>query len=325
MKRFLKYFNVVLLLALASALLYGTTHSRKILDYLALRNYEPSAKIVELANRTTMNDKTRNVFYVNHPELQNKQQFKNSCTEQEQTIVLGCFITNEGIYLLIVSDPRLAGIVEVTTAHEVLHAMYDRLSNDERNNVDKMTNDFFNKLDNPRIKQNIENYRKKDPKIVPNELHSILASEVRDLSPELETYYAKYFKDRKAVVDMSEKYEKTFTDIENQVKSYDEQLKNLKVELEAKEQKIKILDTRINSERQRLDSLIKANRIDEYNASVEGFNALILEFNKIVNMRQAQADEYNRIVDEYNKLATTEQDLVKQLKTNEIQTIDQAQ
>lgn len=322
MKKFLRYFNVVLLFVLVGALIYGATNSRQILDYIALRNYDAPTKVVELANSTTMNDKTRNVFYVNKPRLQNKQEFKNSCTEQEQTIVLGCYINNQGIYLLVVEDPRLSGILEVTAAHEVLHAMYERLSDEERQNVDNMTQEFFAKLDNPRIKTNVENYRSKDASIVPNELHSILASEVRNLSPELESYYSKYFNNRKAIVDFSEKYEKTFTDIENQVKAYDVQLKALKSELDSQESQINNLNSQIEDERQKLDALAAQGRIEEYNSGVEGFNSLIRTFNSIIRSRQANAEEYNRIVDEYNKLALIEADLVQQLKTDDVKPIE---
>lgn len=325
MSKFSKYFNVGLLIVLLGLLGFGATHSRQILDYFALRNYQPSSRVVELANVTTMNDKTRNVFYVNHPDLQTKQQFAGSCTQQEQTIVLGCFITNDGIFLLDVSDPRLQGVVEVTTAHEVLHAMYDRLSGDEKKHVDQMTADFFSKITNQRIKDNIENYRQKDPSVVPNELHSILATEIRDLSPELEQYYAKYFKDRKAIVIFSEKYEQTFIDIENQVKAYDMQLKSLKSEIDAKEAQINNLGVRIDSERSRLDNLRKSNKVAEYNAEVEGYNNLVNEYNRTIKERQALAEHYNAIVDEYNKLATTESDLIKALKTNDIQPIKGAQ
>ncbi len=321
MSKFVKYFNIALLVALVGVIGFGLTHSRQILDYFALRGYNPSSRVVELASATTMNDKTRNVFYVNHPNLQDRKQFAGSCTQAEQTIVLGCFIENKGIYLLEVDDSRLQGIVEVTTAHETLHAMYARLSGDERTKIDKMTAKFFATLDNPRIKENIENYRKKDSGVVPNELHSILGTEVRDLSPELEEYYSQYFKDRKAIVAFSEKYEQTFIDIENQVKAYDTQLKSLKIEIETKETQIQSLGRQVDAERNRLDSLIKSHKIGEYNASVEGYNSLVNQYNSLIRSRQAQAEQYNVIVDKYNSLATTESDLIKALKTDDIKPI----
>ncbi len=321
MKKSFKFFNIGLLLVLLGLSIYVVTHTRQILDYVALRDYNPPSKIVELANKATMTDKTRDVFYVNHPQLQTKQEFKNSCKNQEETIVLGCFINNKGIFLLEVDDPRLQGVIEVTAAHEVLHAFYERLSGDERKKVDKMTGEFFATLNNPRIKENIENYRKKDASVVPNELHSILASEVRNLSPELEAYYSKYFKNRSAIIDLSEKYEQTFIDIENKVKAYDEELTALKPEIQAEEKQIEQLGAEVDSQKARLDILINQRKIAEYNEGVEGFNALVNRYNNLIKTRQEKAQRYNQIVEEYNKLATIESELIQALQTDDIKPI----
>lgn len=316
MKNFVRIFGITLSIATISAVGYGLTHTRDILDWLALRNYSPSARVVELADVTAMNAKTRKVFYVNKPDLQNKSTFKNSCTKQEETIVLGCYIQNTGIYLLSVDDPRLQGIVEVTAAHEVLHAMYDRLGEEERAYVDGLISESFAAINNKRIRENIENYRKKDPTVVPNELHSILATEVNDLSPSLEEYYGRYFTNRKAIVAFSQKYEQTFIDIEDQVKGYKEQLAALNQSLDANKRQLESLGQTIDAQRRRLDSLLAEERIDEYNAGIEPFNNVINQYNGLIKTIQDQISEYNRIVEIFNSLATEEANLIESLKTN---------
>jgi hypothetical protein len=320
MNKFTKYFSGILALAVLGAGLFGATHSRQILDYAALYNYQPSPEIVKIADSDTMNDKTRRVFYVNHPELQDKNSFKNSCVNQEKTIVLGCYVQNTGIYVLKVDDPRLNGIIEVTSAHEVLHAMYDRLSSDERAKVDAMTAKYFEGLKDERIRANIENYRSRDPAVVPNELHSILGTEVRDLSPELETYYSRYFNDRKQVVSFSEKYEQTFVDLENQAKTYKTQLDNLKKSLDANEQQVNALGAQVDQDRKRLDSLYNAGKFEEYNASVAGFNSLVDQYNGLIRSRKAMISQYNEIVGLYNGVAGTEAELVQKLQVTEVKT-----
>ena len=67
--------------------------------------------------------------------------------------MLGCYILNKGIYVYDITDDRLAGVRQVTTAHEMLHAAYDRLSVKERAQVDAMTAAAYEKLDNIRIKK----------------------------------------------------------------------------------------------------------------------------------------------------------------------------
>ena len=172
-----------------------------------------------------MNSSSRRLFYVYHPELDDREAFRSHCGH-EQTIVLGCFVEPEGIYIYDVTDQRLAGIEEVTAAHEMLHAAYSRLSTKERQRIDKLTASTFAALTDERIKQTIENYRSRDPGVVPNELHSILGTGVSELPKELETYYKRYFTDRSAVVTLSRTYEANFTDRQKQVEAYDAQSVN---------------------------------------------------------------------------------------------------
>lgn len=320
-----KLSSLVFSLVLLSAVAFGFFHTRDILDWVALRGYTPPADIQKLATDTTMLNGTRKVFYVNKPKIEDKQTFTSSCPEHEQTIVLGCYINNKGIYLLNVTDPRLNGVVQVTAAHELLHAEYDRLKPDERKKVDKMTSDFFATLTDKRIKDNIENYRKSDSSVVPNELHSILGTEVRNLSPELENYYKKYFSNREAIVGYSESYESTFTDIENQVKQLDVQLKQIKSDLDAKDAQLKKLGAEIETKRSYMNSLLAFKKIDEYNSQVESFNALVNQYNALVKSRQAEANQYNKLVDQYNNLATTESNLIQALQADKVQPVEGAQ
>lgn len=317
MKKFLRVFSVAIALVVLAGSLYGITHTRQVLDYAALFNYDPPSEIVKLADAASMQDETRRVFYVNQPALQDKAAFKNSCVKQEETIVLGCYVENRGIFLLDVNDPRLDGIIEVTSAHEVLHAMYDRLSDDERAEVDQMTTSFFETLDNQRIKNNIENYRKRDPSIIPNELHSILATEVKDLTPELEAYYSRYFINRKKVVALSDKYENTFVQLENQVKNYRSQLDSLRSTLDNNQQQIDSLGAQLDAERQRLDGLRSSGQVEQYNDAVPGFNSLVNRYNALIQARKSLINQYNEIVQLHNEVASTEAELVESLQVTQ--------
>ncbi len=310
--------SIVIAVVLIAALATGIYKSRDILDFIALRNYQAPAQVAQLADQTTMADHTRKVFYVNHPEIQEKQQFKTSCTQAEQTIVLGCFISNDGIYLLQVEDQRLEGVLQVTAAHEVLHAMYDRLNAKDRQRIDGLTQQYFSTTTDERIKKTVENYRKKDASIVPNELHSILGTEVRDLPPDLEAYYARYFKDRKAIVAFSEKYEQTFVSLENQVNAYDQELRDIKATIDVNQGKLKASEDRIDSEKNRLDQLIAQKNVEEYNQSVSSFNALVNSHNALIRETQGLVERYNKIVEDRNALATTEAQLVQAIDANSI-------
>jgi hypothetical protein len=198
-----------------------------IYDKWQLRNYTPSSQVVSLANDASGNDTGRRLFYVNHPQLDTKEEFRKNCTTGEQTIVLGCFVPFQGIFLQNINDERLTGVIQVTAAHEMLHAAYQRLSPSEKKRVGALIDADFANLKDERIKSTIEDYKKAGADIT-NELHSILATEVRTLSPELENYYKNYFLDRSKVVDFSDKYEAAFTGRKAQVAAYDKQLADIK-------------------------------------------------------------------------------------------------
>jgi uncharacterized protein YukE len=316
MKQFARTTGGILSLIVILGSIYGIFHRQEILDYLALRNYVPSERVVQLADQTTMQDSTRRVFYINHPKLDTKTDFRSHCPTSEQSIVLGCYIQRNGIYLLDVNDERLSGVVQVTAAHESLHAEYDRLSSNEQSRVDQMTASAFANLKNDRIKKTVEQYRSKDPSVVPNELHSILATEVRSLPPELEAYYSQYFKDRGQIVNYSEKYEQTFVDLNTQVDKYDNQLKELKATIESNQVEIEGLGKDIEMQKSRLDALINSGKTEQYNAAVPEFNAQVNGYNNLIARTRSLISQYNAIVEKRNAIATTEQELVEAINSN---------
>lgn len=308
-----------MLVAVIAAGIFALTNFQSISDYFRLRGYDPPQRVEELANETTMQSDTRRIFYINHPKLSDKAEFNGECRTTEKSIILGCYVSGKGIFLLDVHEPKLNGVVEVTAAHEVLHAQYERLSDSERQKVDKLTTSFFEqKVDDERIKKTVENYREKDPSIVPNELHSILATEVRDLSPELEDYYRQYFSDRKKIVEFSEQYEQAFLDLEKQANSIESQLSNLKTQIDTNRSQIDALSTELNNEKARLDALLSNNQVEEYNNSVSDFNRRVASYNSLINQTRQLINEYNDLVEEQHSLVLQQQELNEAIDSNSI-------
>ena len=195
-KLWLRLFSLAVLLGLLVWALFNQQYLR---DEVRLYHYQPPASITALANETTMTPAAQRIFYVNHPVLDDKADFVNACnTHQEQTIVLGCYHSDQaGIYVLSVTDSRLNGVEQVTAAHEMLHAAYDRLSSSDRANVDQMLQQFYdNGLTDSRVRSTIEAYKQTEPNDLVNEMHSIFGTEVANLPAGLETYYQRYFTNR---------------------------------------------------------------------------------------------------------------------------------
>ncbi len=306
-KRLISLSSVLLVVA-APVVLW--TQRWNIYDAVRLHGYQPPAQVVQLATDTAMNDKTRRLFYVYHPELEDKQTFNTNCKSSEKTIVLGCYVTANGIYLYNVTDERLAGVIQVTAAHETLHAAYDRLSPSDKQHVNNLIDQAYAKVTDQRIKDTIEDYRKNGAD-TNNELHSILGTEVRDLSPELEQYYTRYFTNRLKIVEYSEKYEQAFTERKQKVEEDDKKLASLKQQIDSGEAELDTLEQQLKNDRARLDAQLASKDYAGYNAGVPGFNARVQAYNAKVASIRSLIDQFNVLVAERNAIATEEGELVK--------------
>jgi galactokinase len=305
--------NGKLLASLAFVFMVGLAWVKHeaVYDWWRLRGYEPSAAVAQLAQDTTMNDTTRRLFYVYHPDLQDKTKFNQHCSGSEKTIVLGCYIHRQGIYLYDVTDDRLKGIEQVTAAHETLHAAYDRLNHKDREWVNAQTGAVYAKITDKRLRDTIEAYRSRDPSVVPNELHSILGTEVANLPPDLENYYKRYFADRAAVVRFSQQYEQEFTTRQEKVAAADANLQRLKAQIAALDKTLEAQVKDVNAEYDRMQQLRRSNQIEAYNARVSGYNQMVGNYNANVRKQQGFINEYNTLVSERNALAVEENELIK--------------
>ena len=306
-KRVLALFLTIILFSLVG---YGISARQNIEDWWRLRNYKPSTIIEGLASATTMNEFGRKLFYVYEPILNDKNTFNQNCKDSEKSVVLGCYVSKTGIYIFDITDERLAGIEEVTAAHEMLHVAYERLSKDKAW-VDNMVTNAFKEVKSERIRKTIEQYKAKDNTVVTNELHSILATEVRNLPKDLENYYSKYFTNRKAIVDLAERYEAAFSEREAKIKAYDSQLATLKIQIENNEQQLNLIKNQLNNEKNRLDSLIEDQKVEEYNRAVPGYNNLVRKYNSLAASARSLIEQYNQIVASRNSIAVEENQLIK--------------
>ena len=307
-RRLTNAFATLVILAVPSV---GYLQRQAFFDEFRLHGYVASSDISQLATDTSMLPSMRRLFYIYHPELQEKVAFNSSCRDNEQTIVLGCYVDTRGIYLLNVTDSRLTGVEQVTAAHETLHAAYARLSQNEQKKVDAMTMSYYATVTDQRLKDTIELYKKQDTRIVPNELHSILGTEVRTLPGDLEQYYKRYFADRSKVVSFSEQYEKAFTERKNQIVAYDAQLSSLKEQINALQNTLTTKATQLSAERQRLSGLKLSAQTSEYNQAVPGYNAMVNRYNDDIDSLSGLIAEYNDIVPKRNAIASEESDLAK--------------
>jgi hypothetical protein len=292
---------------------FAVSKSQSIIDWWNLRNYQPSALIEALAYSTSMNNEGRKLFYVHDPALLKKDTFSDKCTVGEETIVLGCYISRRNIYLFDVEDERLNGVEEVTAAHEMLHAAFDRLSLKEKEYITELIESAYSKLDNPRIIKTIASYEKRDKSTVINELHSILGTEVKDLPKALEDHYSRYFDDRQKVVALSEQYAEEFEKREAQIDAFDKQIAELQGDIARYEADISQQAQALTQERILIEGL--SGNPEAYNQAVDAYNSKVVKYNRSIDALKSLINEYNKVVTERNKIALEEKELVEAIDT----------
>jgi hypothetical protein len=301
--------NAVLGFALLAGSWFVVIHRQDFIDWWRLRTYKPSDQIVQLADATTMVGRGRDMFYVSEPRVERRSSFNQDCdTANEQGAVLGCY-TYQNIYLFDVSDPRLPGVKEVTAAHEMLHAAYERLDDTTKNRIDSLLQAELSKLTGDADLQNvIALYQKSEPGELLNEMHSILGTEYGNLSPELEQYYTQYFTDRSKVVALAQGYKSVFTASKTQIAAYQRQLDSIKKQIDSNTSQLEQMNQQITSGSAQLDDLRRSDPV-AYNQRVPGFNAQVNAYNSLARSTQALVNQYNSIVVQLNNEAALQTDL----------------
>jgi hypothetical protein len=312
----------VLFAALVALLAIGLLNQERILDWFRLYGYQPTAQVQSLVTADGFSGQAEHLFYINRPEIVAKSNFRQYCTTQaEKTIVLGCYRgVQHGIYVLkITDDARLDGVMQVTAAHEMLHAGYDRLSTSERQQIDGWLQAYYDKgLHDERIKQTIESYKSSEPDALLNEMHSIFATEVAELPQPLEQYYSRYFDDRSVVVGYANDYQAEFTSRKQQVAAYDNQLATLKQLIDEQEASLEQQAADIRSAGERLNRLRASGDAAPYNAGVAPYNQSIERYNRAVVVLKQQIAQYNQLVETRNAVALEQQQLTQELSGDDV-------
>lgn len=302
----------VLLLAFAGATLWAVLNRLYIEDWYKLSQYTAPADIAALADATGMVGRGRDMFYVSAPEINDAESFNRNCTDHgEESLVLGCY-TVRRIYLYNVTDTRLAGVKEVTAAHEMLHAAYERLGEAERERVNALVDAQLQTITDERLQALIELYNEHEPGQKLNEMHSILGTEFRNLSAELEEYYRQYFSDRTKVVTFAETYESVFTESKARIAAYDQQLEQMKQQIEANYAELEVRQKELQADAARLDAL-RASDPTAYNQAVPAYNAQVRSFNVLVGETRSLVDQHNAVVQKRNAEVAAQSDLYKSL------------
>ena len=199
---------------------------QRIVDTVNYYTYQPSDAIAKIAETTTMQGDGKFYFYASRPELKSASDFNAFCRNNgEQGALLGCYSKRE-IAIYDVNDSRLNGIKEVTAAHEMLHAAWDRLDDSTRKWLEQELKLTYEAHKTPELEKRMAMYAETEPGEHYNELHSILGTEIASLPGSLETYYKRYFADRSAIAKQYAQYHGVFETLTKQLRTLGDEINN---------------------------------------------------------------------------------------------------
>jgi hypothetical protein len=299
--------------------------------------YQPSSPEVErLATVTTMTPEAQQLFYQQDPEIVPKQSFHTHCRQAshalEKTIILGCYRSNgyKGrILIQSVTDERLQGTMEVTAAHEMLHAAYHQLSAVERDWLASKLKKARQLVKEPRLLSILKRYEAGDPAIYLNELHSHLGVELSDLGdPQLEKYYQKYFLDRQQVVALAQESQGTLNQLKAQTSQLKPEIETLEASLKEEAALIRQMSDELKTRWQNLDQMQSdlmnlklqaeqslrqgdAGLVSEFEFAQSRYNAEVSDYNIQVQENQDRVAQFNQQIESYEQKIKTYNQLVQ--------------
>ncbi len=293
----------VIIFTLFSGWLY--LNRQYVKDYAVVRTTDVSTPASAIADELKLTDRGTFLYDASQTELQDAQTFNQSCSGiEKQAVILGCY-NAQRIYIYNIKDKKLTGVREVTAAHELLHAAYERLSPRDRATVDELLQAQLKKTTDKDVLETIRLYKGADQSTLLNEIHSIFGTELGSLSPELENYYKRYFTQRSLVVAYAKKYRSVFKKLEAAAATQRAQLAEKQQTKEAYEVQLKSLTSQIQAQQQTMTQL--------RNTDVQAYNALVPGYNQLVNNYNSQVQVYRTLIDEMNALITALNSNITQL------------
>lgn len=294
--------NLVLYILVVIIILFGINfiiNKTPLRDKIKSLSFEASPKISKIEQSLGLTDKAKTIFRASYPSLDEKEDFNLHCSSYDPTTaILGCY-SAETIYIYNIESEELSGIIESTAAHELLHAVWDRLSGSEKI---KLTEDlekaYEEKCDE--LCETVEAYSDSDRN---SEIYARIGTQIKNLPQNLEDHYANYFINRSKIVEFYDSYSFTFDEIRT---SMDE----LYSEIEALSKEVEELNSKYDQEIMSYEKSVQefnacartANCFDERTFKFNR-NNLISKYNQIqsdYNNLDAKVNEYNAKISEYN-------------------------
>ena len=163
--------------------------------------YVASSEVRKLAAASNLTADGERVLLSGQPQVMAAGAFDKACNVGHEDFITGCEFsgTPPSIYLFRVTEPSLAGLAEVTAAHEMLHVVWDAMSDQVHGAFEPLLDEEYTRH-KATLGPRLDTYGKLSKAEWYSELHSIVGTEVAVLDPTLTAHYDSYLKDRAQLV-----------------------------------------------------------------------------------------------------------------------------
>lgn len=265
-------------------------------DEKAAKAYQPTQEISDVADKIEFTSKGRVIFYASKPQLLDAAAFNTKVPDSYDSHAILGYYHHRKIYLYRIKNLDLTGIIEVTAAHEALHADWERLTNRERRELTPLLEEDYARIKTEKTESMLAHYAKFELGQRDNELHSFLGTEYHHLSPQLEKHYAKYFKDRDKIVTMYENYQSKFDTLEQQIAQLSAETSALKAKIDTDLPQYESDIANLNLE---IDAFNQRSKTDAYASEADFYTDRDNLEQRLAELTARQI-QINSIVDQYN-------------------------
>lgn len=246
-----KIFSTITLVLAFLLVFFVCVEAGTIKDFIKANKYSPTPELSDIESSLGLTPYASRVFRASAPVLAKDYDIiVENCYDEESdedASIRGCF--HDGtIYAFDIDAPELAGVVESTFAHELLHAVWVRLPYHRQAVLSEAMKPLYE--DDDELKKELSIYPKEQ---LDTELFARLGTERASLSSELESAYAEVFSDRSDILDFYDSYSSVFKELSKKLKSLESELAEKNSEIE-----------KLNSEYEK--------RLASYNSAVDAFN-----------------------------------------------------
>lgn len=197
-------------------------------DFWSGLGYEPDATTAEIEDALELTGKGRRIFAATRPVVEQSAEFNEHCNSHNADVsLLGCY-TDGKIYVYEITAEQLTAANKVTAAHELLHAVWERMSGVERYQLESLLRAVY--MDNQDwFDEELESYDE-DERL--EEIYARAGTKLAEVPEELEEHYAKIFQNRAKIVAYYQAYEAPFKVLQKEIEDLEKKITATRDEIE---------------------------------------------------------------------------------------------